>query len=208
MSIDKVLHKIQLQIKDIAPNLEFFVEHTIQPTVDECDKLHEQLSKLQEDIVIYRYLRLNRELSPSFNLHSKISEVEVAPEKVVPEKTGTETPLAQTISNKEEIKAEIKKEEPVVVKEELKEAIIESIKPAPEVALKPISIAINDKFRFINELFAQNGSEYNIAIEQLNTLKNWHDAEVYLNSLRSLYVWKEHSEIVKYFYAVVKKRFA
>jgi len=204
MAIDKVLHKIQVQIKDIAPNLEFFIEHTIQPTVDECDKLQAQLSKLQEDIIIYRYLRLNKELSPSFNLHSKISEVIVPAEKPV-----VTEPVAK-VEPKVEVKEELKTPEAPPIKEELKEAILESMqsKPEPEIVLKPITVAINDKFRFINELFAQNGAEYNIAVEQLNSLRTWHDAEVYLNSLRNLYNWKQDGEIVKHFYQIVKKRFA
>ena len=189
MSPDKVLHKIQVQIKDIVPSLEFFVEHTIQPTVDECKELQEQLNQLQENLIIYRYIRQNNEVSPSFNLHAKVSEVTVpiVEKEEAPKKTVvTETPPVKT---------------------ELKEVIIESVKSEPLATVKHIAVSINDKFRFINELFAQNASEYSIAIEQLNTLANWHDAEIYLNSLRSLYVWKDTSEITRHFYSVVKKRF-
>lgn len=190
MSPDKVLHKIQVQIKDIVPSLEFFIEHSIQPTVDECENLQKQLHRLQEDLIIYRYLRENKELSPSFNIHARVSEVEVNPEKKPeqsPEPSAHETPAVKT---------------------EIKELIIESVRTEPVIPPRQIAVGINDKFRFINELFAQNAAEYAIAVEQLNTLVNWHDAEIYLNSLKSLYNWKDTSEIVQHYYAVVKKRFA
>jgi hypothetical protein len=189
MSPDKILNKIQLQIKDIAPNLEVFIEHTIQPTAAECEKLEQHLKQLQESLVIYRFLRENKELSPSFNIHAKISEKEIPPVK--PAETAPVEEIHETPP----------------IKTELKEAIVESIKTEAPLPGRHIIVGINDKFRFINELFAQNASEYGIALEQLNTLKNWHDAEVYLNSLKSLYGWKETSDITKHFYVLVKKRF-
>jgi hypothetical protein len=193
MSPEKVLHKIQVQIKDVVPSLEFFIEHTIQPTVDECEGLQKQLAKLQENLTIYRYIRENNEVSPSFNLHAKVSEV-IIPEPLV-EKEKVEPPKETIVPETPQIKSE------------LKEAILESIKSEPAATVKHIAVGINDKFRFINELFSQNNSEYSIAVEQLNTLSSWHDAEIYLNSLKNLYVWKESSEITRHFYTVVKKRF-
>lgn len=195
MSPDKVLQKIQLQIKDLVPRLEVFVEHTIQPTSEESETLQKHLQALQENLVIYRYVKQNKELSPSFNLHARVSEVEVIP------------PAQQPVAPSPEPDAPAPVAEPVMIKEELKEAIVESVTAEVQTPSKPISVGINDKFRFINELFAQNASEYNIALEQLNTVKTWQDAEIYLNSLRNLYSWNESRDIVKLFFAVVKKRF-
>ena len=48
----------------------------------------------------------------------------------------------------------------------------------------------------------------NVAIEQLGNLNTWAEGEAYLNSLKTLYHWKENSEVVNYFYSLVKKRFA
>lgn len=190
MSIDKVLHKIQVQIKELAPTLELFVDPTIQPTVSDCEKLQCQLNHLQEQIAVYKHSKLNKELSPSFNLHAKVSEKEVVIEKAKePEVTLKEE------SHKQEVEVE------------LKELIVESLAEEPVFHHKSISVGINDKFRFINELFAQNAPEYSIAIEQLNTVRSWHDAETYLNSLGNLYEWNETHEIVKQFYSLVRKRF-
>ncbi len=190
MSVDKALHKIQLQIDELAPALEMFIEHTVQPTVGDCESLQKRLNELQDNIAIYKYLRANTELSPSFNIHSKISEKEMPVEPV-----GEKKPEFKETASVEEIKATIK------------EPLQETSRMEAEVSRKSIQIAINDKFRFINELFSQNPSEYAIAMEQLNNLKSWHDSEFYLNSLKVLYHWKENSDVVKQLYSLVQKRF-
>lgn len=189
MSLDKLLHKIQADINELAKSLESFMEDTIQPTVDECENLQKQLYNLQESLAIYKYQKQNKELSPSFNIHAKISELEV-PEK-------PQVPVAE---EKKEVVVEVKKnvEEPEIPSTET---------PKRSTALPAFTVGLNDKFRFINELFSQNNSEYSIAMEQLNNLKTWHDAEIYLNSLRDLYEWKSNAEVVKYIYALAKKRF-
>jgi hypothetical protein len=80
-------------------------------------------------------------------------------------------------------------------------------KVSTENSIKPIIIGLNDKFRFINDLFVKKADEYNLAIEQLNNLKTHYDCEIYLNSLKKIYAWNDDNEVVNLFYALVKKRF-
>ncbi len=190
MSVDKALQKIQVQINGLAPVLEAFIDQTVQPTVIDCEGLQKKLSELQENISVYKFLRSNTELSPSFNLHSKVSEKDM-PIKPVSEKK-IEVEESATV---EEIRAT------------LKEPAQDIVMSAHEILIKPIQVAINDKFRFINELFSQNPSEYAIAMEQLNNLKNWNDSEVYLNSLKILYQWKDNNDVARQLYTLVAKRF-
>jgi hypothetical protein len=190
MALDKLLHKIQEDIHELAKSLEFFMEDTIQPTVDECESLQKKLYLLQENLAVYKYNKSNKELSPSFNLHSKISEVEVKEPEQEPVIAEIKIVPAPEEKKKEEIPAPV-----------IEEA------PTRSVNVAPLSVGLNDKFRFINELFSQNNSEYAIAMEQLNNLKTWRDTEIYLNSLRDLYEWKTSQEVVKYLYALAKKRF-
>lgn len=190
MSLEKVLQKIHVEIKDLAPTLELFLDETIQPSANDCETLQKQLSALQENIAVYKYNKLNKEISPSFNIHAKVSQKEnIEVKTTIHVEQKTETPPVQ---HKEE--TQINYQKPVV-------------ENAPEKQLPPLAISLNDKFRFINELFAQNSSEYHIALEQLNNLRNWLDAEIYLNSLKSLYQWEEEEDVVKYIYAIAKKRF-
>jgi hypothetical protein len=187
MSLEKVLQKIHGEIKNLAPTLELFLDDTIQPSVKDCETLQQQLVLLQENIAIYKYSKLNKEISPSFNIHAMVSQKENEVKTVI-RVTEQEKPPAETPNET----------------------------PAPEDSNTATSnrrkypnlvINLNDKFRFINELFAQNSSEYHIALEQLNNLKNWSDTEIYLNSLKSLYEWPDNSEVAKNFYSLVKKRF-
>lgn len=188
MSLEKILQKIQSEMKELTSTLELFFEDTIQPSVSDCENLQRQLVLLQENLAIYKYQKLNKEISPSFNIHARVSEVQIPEQKAkVTEPEIKKPPVA---------------EEKRIVKEEQ-----QSEKTGGAKIPHKMAINLNDKFRFINELFAQNSSEYNIAMEQLNNLRNWNDTEIYLNSLRNLYSWDENKDIVTYFYALIRKRF-
>ena len=178
MVSDKMLGKIQEQINHLAPTLQLFVEESIQPSVSDCENLQKQLTKLNECLAVYKYHKQEKEISPSFSIHAQVSKQNIPDLKT----EEISSAIKDSISNTE------------VINE-------------PAKILEPMSIAINDKFRFINELFKQNNGEYNIAIEQLNTLNNWSESEIYLNSLKSIYNWKDSSEVVILFYSLSKKRF-
>jgi hypothetical protein len=202
MSSDKILSRIQLQIKELAPTLELFIDDTIQPSVADCESLQKQLSGIQENVAVYKYNKQNKELSPSFNIHAKVSQKE----EEVAKKAEIVAEIKQTVKLEEEEKKEVKQiiiETPLVnVKPEMAREEVNQVKPKA-----PLSIGINDKFRFINELFAQNSSEYNIALEQINNLNTWNEAEIYINSLKNVYEWDAKEESVVQFYLLVKKRF-
>lgn len=193
MSLDKVLQKIQSEIKEMTPALELFFEDTIQPSVNDCENLQKHLILLQENLAVYKYQKQNKEISPSFHLHAKLSEVAVSEQKQTP------PPPPESITTQEHKEEETVTDPPKTAEPQEK--------PAGNKAPSKISVSLNDKFRFINELFAQNSSEYNIAMEQFNNLRSWNDTEIYLNSLKSLYSWEEDKDIVKYFHALIKKRF-
>jgi len=224
MSTDKILQRIQLQIDELTPTLELFVDDTIQPSVADCEQFQKILSGLQENVAIFKYNKQNKEISPSFNIHAKLSAATVEKEEVTEKKI--EAPITAEIKDIVKVEPEQKKEikhlnpelpkteipktespkidpEPVKVSVPKSETVYaESLKPKPALA-----IGLNDKFRFMNELFGQNSSEYNIALEQINNVSSWHEAEIYLNSLKNVYEWDLKEEVVKYFFSVVKKRF-
>lgn len=178
MILDKTLGRIQSQINELVPALEMFVDESVQPTVRECESLQQMLVKLQENLAVYTFHKREKELSPNFNLHAKVS-----------------------LQNKAE-PIEEKMAEPVAeIKEEVKDVSVES------KILSAMSVGVNDKFRIINELFKQNGGEYNIVVEQINSLPTWNEAEMYLNSLKSIYHWNDASEVTLLFYSLAKKRF-
>jgi len=194
MAVDKILNKLQLQIKDMLPTMELFLDDTIQPSVVDCGNLKQHLIILQEHLIIYNYRKLKKEISPSFNIHAKVSGVELE-------------------------SLEVTKEESLIVQDEkLKEVKIEEKKfeTTTEIHLntspknnqsKKLNIGLNDKFRFINELFKKSDEEYRAAHEQLASLTTWYESELYLNSLKDVYEWKDTADTVKHFYSINKKRF-
>jgi hypothetical protein len=190
MPTDKILHKIQVQINELTPTLELFVDELVQPSVNDCENLQKQLYEIQEMLAVYKFDKQNKELSPSFNIHAKVSAAE-PPEEI---KNAVLPEIKET--RKEEVKKTVPQAQKTTADSSRDE------KPRP-----PLAFGINDKFRFINELFSQNASEYHIVVEQLNNLTNWNETEIYLNSLKSVYSWKESSEVVRYFYSILKKRF-
>jgi len=186
MGNDKVLGKMREQIGELKTTLEQFIDSAVHPGTSDCEDLQNKLYKLQENLAVYKHQRLNQEVSPSFNIHARVSEEVKEQEKAEPSHTvkPIETqPSAEHIEPPIQAKSSTNKLHP------------------------PILVGINDKFRFINELFSQNPAEFNIAIEQLSALQNWNESELYLNSLKSLYTWKEQQDVVKHFYSIVKRRF-
>ena len=188
MPVEKSISKIRAQIDALRPYLDTFSDPAQRPGAEDCLALQRLLWELGDHLSVYKFARQNSEVSPNFSLHAHISEAaETIKSEAVPEPApAPETPAAA--------ETKLKKVEPE--------------EPAPPIrAMKPLQIGLNDKFRFINELFAHNDAEYHIAVEQLGGLQTWAETDLYLNSLRNLYGWQDNQEAVKYFYSLVRKRF-
>lgn len=184
MAIDKLLQKIHQQLTELEGALDPLRHETVQPSAEDCESALRRMYLLCEHIAVYKHHKLNNEISPSFNIHARISEKHIPPENEVKNSSAhhhEQSPQGHKNDPQEEI--------------------------SRGKTIAPLSIGLNDKFRFINELFSQNASEYHIVFEQLSTLGNWSDTEIYLQSLRNVYGWKENSEVVKYFYGLLKRRF-
>ncbi len=80
--------------------------------------------------------------------------------------------------------------------------------PVVHKDIPKLTVSINDKFRLINELFASNANEYNIAIEQLNNVGSKEEADTYLKGLKSIYHWDDENEMAKRLIAINQKRFS
>lgn len=198
MAIDKVLIKIQAQITDLVNNLEDFVQPSVQPSVQECEQLKFQLAHLQDLLAVYTHLKHDKELSPSFNIHSKVSNTE-------PEVNIVKNNASEIVEPTENMHVEHKTVEKGPSTED-KVLVSKSSETNNTVGTK-LTVGINDKFRITNELFKQNTNEYNIAIEQFNSISNINDAETFMASLAELYNWNEKSETVKFFYTLVRNKY-
>lgn len=90
--------------------------------------------------------------------------------------------------------------EPTTVAETFHRAPIESIAR---------SISLNQKFRFINQLFNGNSSAYNQAVEEIDTLNNYGQAlDLISYRYASQYLWDMSSDEVSELVEILKRRFA
>lgn len=70
------------------------------------------------------------------------------------------------------------------------------------------SIALNDKFIFVRELFGNQFSEYENGLKQLETLNSYEQAEGYCNErFRAKFNWNDRTSSVERFMIVLQKRF-
>jgi hypothetical protein len=69
------------------------------------------------------------------------------------------------------------------------------------------SIAMNDRFIFIKELFKNDFDTYNRSISDLNGCENMQQAEQYLAQLKQQYEWEEENETAQYFIALIGRKF-
>ncbi|MEN9523553.1 MAG: hypothetical protein RL065_1930, partial [Bacteroidota bacterium] len=68
-------------------------------------------------------------------------------------------------------------------------------------------IGFNDKFSFIQNLFAGNDSTYKNIIEQLNSFTQKTDAEKLLDELSIKNNWNENEEIAEQFKEIINRKF-
>jgi hypothetical protein len=191
MPLEKVLQKLRMQIKELSAVLENFSVESVQPSVKDCEQLQRQLNDFLEQLAVYKYNKTDKELSPTFNIHARVSEATREP--VAPAAEAATQPVPPPA--------------PAPARTEGKDGGVNGGRTEPKMP-KSLVIGVNDKFRFINELFMQNAPEYHIALQQINNLNSWPEADFYLNSLKGLYGWKDNNEAVKQFYSLVKKRYA
>jgi hypothetical protein len=70
-----------------------------------------------------------------------------------------------------------------------------------------ITIGINDKFLFINELFEGNMRIYDDTVQKLNTCATIAQADLLLLDLKIVYNWDSESPTVKKFVELVRRKF-
>lgn len=202
MQTDLLYKQLLSSISDLKQAIERFEKHN-PPSTAYAENLYKALSDANKLVSAYVILKEHKDVSPDLNIHLKLMDVVAKVEEPVKPVVAAEPiiePEKITAPKVEEIK------QPEVKVEAVKP--IEPIETKQETKTYPkFTININDKFRFINELFASNANEYNIAIEQLNTVNSKDEALRYLNGLKPIYNWDLESEMVKKLFAISQKRF-
>lgn len=136
-------------------------------------------------------------------------EVINIPPVVVPE---VKQQVVQNFEPKGPIEPVVKVEhEPVKVEPNASAAVTEPAAPKVEAAkqLKDIRtfIGFNEKLMYIRQVFKGDNEAYNAALDQINGMKSWTEAEAFLGMLGGEYKWGKENEPVAIFTHTVKQRF-
>lgn len=236
MQTDILLKQVTAALADLKTAMDKFEKYPntqyaeqLHHCLNQANKLVAAFTVLKEQKEVSPELDLHLKLM-SVEAPKPEPIVEKKPEPVLEKKpeTKTEEPV------REEAKPEIKPEViPVEEKKDTSTSLVNGIVTEPVVNLEKektpepvrtvtppattpsvhkdiqkLTVSINDKFRLINELFASNANEYNIAIEQLNNVGSKEEADTYLKGLKSIYHWDEENEMVKRLIAMNQKRFS
>ena len=194
MQTDLLFKQLTSSLAELKLAIEKFEKHS-PPSATYVSLLHNAITQSNKLVSAYLVLKEHHEVSPELNLHLKLMEVVSPIESVEVVKTKLEEPIEVV-------------EEKLIIQQ-----LVKLIEPFDEVVIQPnnypkLNININDKFRFISELFSANSNEYNIAIEQLNSANSKEDAMAYFNGLKGIYLWTDDNELVKTLNTLIEKRFS
>lgn len=91
--------------------------------------------------------------------------------------------------------------------QEARVSLAEKLQKKPIADLKT-AIGLNQKFLFMNDLFAGENNRYNDALERLNSCSDIDEAKNYLMSLGNEFDWDLESESVVSFTMLVERRYS
>lgn len=185
-----------LVVKQLIGELEELRQHAApldqngHLTAAEAEKFLQSAQNLTRLLAVYSFLLKDKEIASDLQVHLKIMEN-------VSNKIDAESDLKTQPAITFEIQEEVQ-----LISEETNSSAATNESPT-----RKLEISINDKYRIINELFGQNQSEFNAAVQQLNAMTSWDSTKMYLNSLKSVYGWKDDNPLVKSFYSMNQSRF-
>ena len=208
MQTDILYKQLTTKLDELKIAIERFEKHT-PPSTTSAEQLHTAINEANKLVSAYVVLKEQKDVSPDLNLHLKLMHVETAQKEIKEDIkiAHIEERQAAVDLSKESSQGEPK---PVDVKTEpsVEKKPVDIVFEKPEVKTYPkLAINLNDKFRFINELFASNANEYHIAIEQLNNVNSLDEASAYIKGLKAIYDWKDDHEMVKSINGLIQKRF-
>lgn len=216
MQTDILLKQIHSSISELRTAIDKFEKHP-SPSTQYSEDLYKALNDANKLVSAYLVIKERKELAPDLDIHLKLMNTPVQQEKqvIVEVEPATEIKIVEPVKEETKIVPEVKVEEvvkPVVLETNYSTETNHSVSHTPEIVVKKeypkVAININDKFRFINELFNANATEYNIAIEQINAVNTLEEANAYLKGLKGIYQWDEESEMVKKIVTLTQKRFS
>jgi len=192
---ETILHKRNIVIAEQVKE-EIIVEETKEESVKVEITENKQL---EEDLI-----RSEKEEENQENKESKSSQFNdsVLDFGDILEENETETDLFSSVKANSEIVDLNKK----LAEARNTQSIVEKLQSKRIESLKTV-IGVNDKFYFINELFAGNSQKYEDIIYTLNNFKKLEDAMVYFSTLKYKFGWDEESEAYEKLVLMLERKF-
>lgn len=205
MPTDILLKQLNSSLSELKSVIDKFEQHP-SPSTQQAEELYSAIGNSNKLISAYLVLKEKKDVAPDLDLHIKLMAVPTPEEKKVVVDIEPDQELQPVEPEVQKVfESQISNQIPDVKSNVFAEPSVQV--PPQKKEYPKLAISINDKFRFINELFRTNANEYNIAIEQLNTVNTWEDAKAYLSGLKDIYIWDEEHEMVKKLHSLTQKRF-
>lgn len=230
MSLDKkaILKDIEVLIRSIKVHYDNIENEYRIPTI-ELELITSKIRKLHEKSIVYNHLHYLEEEQILHARRLKLDqlifkhEAEETPSnefEPVEKNSGlydAQVKFEEKVSELQKEKVAETEVEPVAegssnTTEKLYESPVEAAKTVtnstPENNYRKVQlsskIGINDRFRFIKNLFGGNGTALEEAIKEIESCNSMLSLTTYVNSLKQKYSWNEEDETVIDFMALLK----
>ncbi len=193
-------------VESAESELETVEDKDIQDEIEETDEVVESVNVIEEEIENVEKSEPKEDILPT----EETKEVVVSVTEELKEE------VIESLSPPEEKKEEIKVKKKVDKIEEETQTLFDFIEEKPSIQDKfnhlkiddiRKAIGINEKFRFINELFKGDMNDYNDVVDKLNSLNAITEAEKYLLTYKIRYEWDEDMDAYKEFMEIVERRY-
>mgnify|MGYP006282443961 CR=1 FL=1 len=198
-----------MSIKSIVDQLKDYSDILDQGELDpdQIAKMTELSKDLYERLVIFKYKTF--ELGVAHEDEKPISEEDVnevsEPREDIeePEVPSNQISLIDSIEEIKEMEQSLNESFSSIKSPSLKEKIVGT----PISDLRS-AISINQKFKFINELFEDDTEAFEKSVETINGYTSYIEADDYMeNNLKPRYGWETNSTSAKEFQELVSRRF-
>jgi hypothetical protein len=202
MSKSQIRKEIAALINSIKEHSDNIGEKEHIPQL-ELELILHKIEKLYQKSIVFNHLNSLPRASLQKEEEESKTEVKSLKKEEAPREVIKPVDLFGTEVDPSE-KPKVEKKTEKEVKKEVKPLQIHK----PSIADLRSAIGINDKFQFMNELFAGNMQEYEIAVQQLNTAETLESAVEYFMNIQQLYNWNNDDETVKRLFELVERRYS
>jgi hypothetical protein len=165
--------------------------------IDE-EELAAELDEIKRNASLMQ--QISGQSKPKFVFESEQADIPTLSQQQTQQSTLQEEPAKELVRNETPSINDRLKETKVEISDTLSAGPIKDLKKA---------IGINDRFLYINDLFAGDESAFEKSIKTINSFSIWPEAEYWVRrELKTKLGWKEDSESVQQFDQLVRRRFS